>query len=213
MQRVRYLQSLTQSLVQPGDLAGDGQVKGLVANLDNQTTQDLWRDHAVDLKGLAVTNERRFLDGSLQSLQSLVVQWLGRSDSGLNDTLVGLVQRAKVLVDVVELSQSVVLRQNAQEVVHGLVQRQRLGDGVNDGLSVVTVQSWVGQELGNLLVLLDQVSDLGQSLVGRVNRGLLHGSRVQGIGVGSVDTEQLHWRLSGLGSGGHGTGKNTGSQH
>lgn len=207
------LQSLAQSQVQLGNLGHNRQVDGLVTNVNNQAAQNVWVHLVGDLQGLVTADKARLLDGSLQSLQDLGVQRLGRGDGGLNNTSVGVKQQAKVLVDGRELAQSVVLRQNRQKVGDGLVQLQAGRKSVNHSLSVVLGQRWVGQELVDLGVLLDQLSHFAQTLVGSFNRRLLDRGRVQSIGIGTVHAKQLHRRLNGLGGRGHRTGEKTGGHH
>jgi hypothetical protein len=70
------LQGVVEELVHLGDLGGHGQVDGAVANLDDETAEDVWVDLVCNLQLLALTNVLRLLDGGLEAGKSLVVELL-----------------------------------------------------------------------------------------------------------------------------------------
>jgi|TARA_R110002003_G_scaffold41_12_gene2930 hypothetical protein len=52
--RLLYLQSIFEELVHLGHLGRDGQIDGAVADLDNESSADLWVDLGDNLELLAV---------------------------------------------------------------------------------------------------------------------------------------------------------------
>lgn len=77
------LQSVSEKLVELGDLGGDGEVDRPVANLDDESTQNVGVDLVGDLELLAGADVLRLGDGSLKTVEGLAVELLeGEGASG-----------------------------------------------------------------------------------------------------------------------------------
>lgn len=85
-----FLQGVGEELVQFGNLGGDGEVDGSVADLDDEPTQDVGVHLVPDLQPLALA-VLGLGDGALEAAEGLVVQLLCRGDV----VLVGGVEKGK----------------------------------------------------------------------------------------------------------------------
>jgi hypothetical protein len=74
--RVVYLQSISEELVHLGDLGGDGEIDGALANLNDEATEDIGVDLVGDLELLALANVLGLGDGGLEAVEGLVIKWL-----------------------------------------------------------------------------------------------------------------------------------------
>jgi hypothetical protein len=80
------LQGVSEELVHLGDLGGDGKVDGTVANLNNESTNDVGVDGVGDLELLALTNVLGLGNGGLEAVEGLVVQLLLKSHVSHNSS-------------------------------------------------------------------------------------------------------------------------------
>lgn len=172
-----YLNRLAKDVVESSNLGSNRHINGSLGNLNNQTTEDIRVDLEVELE-LTRSDKRRAGNGSLDSVDGLLVKLGGRGDGSLNETLGCVDESLKLLNDAGDESQSVVVGDDGQEVGQGLVSANGLGQDVNNGLLVVVGQSGVGHDLGNLGLLGEHVSQLGERALGLSKVGLLGGSGV-----------------------------------
>ena len=179
-------------------LGGNAQVDGTVADLDNETTADIWVDLKsqrisimifpvqnlsfntylwCDLQLLALANILALANSRLQLLHNLVVQRCGRCDSQLNLALRRADQLRKLLAHALEDAQTVVLGKGVEEV--------------GDGVGLVLDAGGLLELLHNLLLVLDGKSgrlddagELGVLLEGLVQAVNGLGDVVEGGGLG-----------------------------
>lgn len=75
-QRRNNLQGVSEELVHLGNLGRNRKVDGSVANLNNESSNDIRVDLVGDLELLALTNVLGLGDGRFEAVQGLVVQLL-----------------------------------------------------------------------------------------------------------------------------------------
>lgn len=78
---ILILQAVRQELVHLGDAGGDAEVDGLVADLDDESTDDVRVDLVGDRELLAGADVGRLGDGGLEPREGLGVEVLGREVS------------------------------------------------------------------------------------------------------------------------------------
>lgn len=184
------LDVVSESLVELGNLVGNGEVNSAVADLDNETTKNVRVDLVGDLEGLALTNEGRLGNGGLETVESLVVESGGRGDSGLNNTLGGVGKSLELVDNGGNERESVVVGKETKEVADGLVGLDGSGEGGDNRLLVLRREGRVLEDGGELGVVLED------GLEGR--KGVLDGGesrRLDGSGVLKACVSVCTWSI------------------
>lgn len=195
-----HLQAVGEELVELGNLVGDGQVDGAVTDLNDQTTLDVGLDLVDDLSLLSSGQNTGAADGSIDSLEQLLVEWDSRGNNDLNLTLVGSDELVELLDNGWEDTESVVLSKNLEEVLDLLstVLWKVLEQLVDDGLLVGGVEGWGSDHWAELSILLEELSESGEGLCDGIQLGSLLSGSVQSGSIGTINTEESDWWLDGL---------------
>ena len=172
------LDIVSESLVELGNLVGDGKVDSTITDLNNETSQNIGVNSVGNLKSLSLTNKRRLGDRGLKTVNSLVVKGGSGGDSGLNNTLGSIGQGLELLSNRRNESKSVVLGEEVKEVNDSLVGIDSRGESLNDSLLVVSRQSRVFKDAGDLRVVLDKILQGSNGSLSASQRGRLDSSSV-----------------------------------
>lgn len=167
-----YLDGLVKKSVKSSNLGGDRDVNSSLADLNNETAENVGVDLLVELE-LTGTNKRRASNSGLDSVESLLVELGGGGDGGLNKTLGCVDESLELLDDAGDEGESVVLGDDRQEVGESLVTANGLGEDGHNGLLVISGESGVRNDSGNLGLLGENLSQLGKRALGGSDIGLL----------------------------------------
>lgn len=174
-----FLQGVGKELVHLGDAGRDGKVDGAVADLDDESANNVGVDGVGDLELLALADVGRLGDGGLEAVEGLVVQGLGRGDGHLDLAAGRRHDLVELFADAAEEAEAVVLGEGLEEVLEGGAVAAGLLDELgDDGGLVLGAQGRGRQDAGELNILLDDGAEVGEGL----GRGL-EGRR---LGSGSV---------------------------
>lgn len=179
MRVVMFLQGVGKELVHLGDAGRDGKVDGTVANLDDDSANNVGVDGVGDLELLALADVGRLGDGRLEAAEGLVVQGLGRGDGHLNLAAGRRHDLVELLADAAEEAEAVVLGEDLEETLDGGgVAASLLDELGDDGGLVLGAQGRGGEDGGKLNILLDDGAEGGE--------GLGRGFEGRRLGRGSV---------------------------
>lgn len=222
---IKSLDRLRQELVVLDQLASDGEVDGAVTDGNNEATLDLVVNDVGELQGLALADELRASNGSVDLFEGGVVELLDRGDGGLDEALAGVVELLVVSKDLVDDVQTVVAGESGEETGEDLVTANVLGDDLDDVFLVSRAQAGVSKNLLGLVVSSQQISQLRDGSSGLRKNLVLGSSDVEGAGVGAVEAVELEGgldnRLLGVSSGesgshrghAHGAGRTKRDRH